>query len=209
MDVLSYPLGSMQANCYLVVQDKNCLVIDPADSADFILEEIQRRNLLLIGMLATHGHFDHIMAAGEIQLSYPQMPLYIHPKDEFLLKRVGETAKYFLGFEPNVIPIHLTKSLDTKTLEIKNFKLQILNTPGHTPGSCSLYFREEAIIFTGDTLFSSGVGRYDFKYSDKKELKRSVQTLLKLPEFTTIYPGHGEDTLIQMEIAKKTIDLIP
>ena len=88
MHVFRFPLGQMQTNCYLVVQENNCIVIDPADAAEFILEEIQRRNLTLQGLVVTHGHFDHLMAVGEIQLSFPHIPLYIHSEDIFLAKRL-------------------------------------------------------------------------------------------------------------------------
>ena len=85
MKITTYPLGQLQANCYLLVHDKDCILIDPADDASFLLEEISRQNLNLVAMLATHGHFDHVMAVGEIQLSL-KVPFYIHGKDLFLIK---------------------------------------------------------------------------------------------------------------------------
>ena len=102
MTIQKYSLGQLQANCYFLIEDNQCLIIDPADEADFILEKIQRENLELIGLIATHGHFDHVMAAGEIQLSFP-VPLYLHPDDTFLIKRLASTAKHFLGYEPAVV----------------------------------------------------------------------------------------------------------
>ncbi|MBP9691328.1 MBL fold metallo-hydrolase [Candidatus Woesebacteria bacterium] len=206
MKIHTFKLGQMQANCYLLEDDGKALLIDPADTADFILEEIQRRKLDLIGILATHGHFDHVMAVGEIQLSYPDLPLYINPQDEFLLKRVGESARHFLGFDPVVIPIGKTASLMKGPFNISclpagtaNFSFQILETPGHTPGSCSFYCKEETLVFTGDTLFNAGIGRHDFAYSDKEKLKLSIQKLLKLPQETIVYAGHGEETSIDDE----------
>jgi glyoxylase-like metal-dependent hydrolase (beta-lactamase superfamily II) len=204
MHITTFPLGQLQANCYFLVEDKQCLIIDPADSADFILEEIQRQNLEVVGMMATHGHFDHIMAAGELQLSLStlyqkEFPLYIHKEDLFLVKRLGETAKFFLGFEPSTLPIATFSFLEAGPLEIGNFSFEVLHTPGHTPGSCSFYFKNDSTLFTGDTLFQGAVGRYDFSYSDKYELKKSVHSLLHLPDETILYPGHGEETSIQME----------
>lgn len=197
MEILRFPLGQMQANCYFLINGKECLLIDPADSADFILEEIQRRNLHLVGMMATHGHFDHVMAAGEIQMSFENMPLYIHHDDLFLLKRLKETAKYFLGFDPQIMPIKNTSSLKKGQFSLGDFNCEILSTPGHTPGSCCFYFREEATVFTGDTIFKDGIGRYDFSYSHKRRLFHSIESILTLPDFTTMYSGHGDDTLIQ------------
>ncbi len=193
----------MQANCYLLEQDGNALLIDPGDSADFLLEKIASKHLELVGMIATHGHFDHIMAVGEIQLSYPHLPLHIHPKDIFLLDRVVETAKHFLDYEPATIPIMNTKDLKIGIFEIfppaGGLKFDIIYTPGHTPGSCALYLKDKNILFSGDTLFKDGVGRYDFAYSDKEELKSSLKYLLSLPPDTIVYPGHGPETTIEEE----------
>ncbi|PIQ73427.1 hypothetical protein COV58_02445, partial [Candidatus Roizmanbacteria bacterium CG11_big_fil_rev_8_21_14_0_20_36_8] len=112
MKIYSFSLGMMHSNCYLLENDGKALLIDPGDSGDFLLEKILSLKLDLVGIVATHGHFDHIMAAGEIQLSYPRLPLFIHPSDIFLLKRAVETANHFLGYDPVVVPISLTKSLD-------------------------------------------------------------------------------------------------
>jgi glyoxylase-like metal-dependent hydrolase (beta-lactamase superfamily II) len=197
MQILQYALGQLQANCYFLIQDKKCLIIDPADDAPFILEELQRRNLKLAGMLATHGHFDHIMAAGEIQLSY-NVPLYISKKDKFLLDRLINTAKHFLGNKITVIqPKNIENLSIENSLKIENFKLKIISASGHTPGSICYYFKKENIIFTGDTLFKQGIGRYDHSYSSKKDLFNSLKKLLKLSSETVVYPGHGEETSIE------------
>lgn len=198
MQISKYSLGQLQENCYFLVDEKDCLLIDPGDGADFILEKLQRENLNLVGILATHGHFDHIMAVGEIQLSC-DVPLYIHKDDLFLVKRLNETAEYFLGYNPASLPPKQLSYLMAGTLEIRNFKFKILYTPGHTPGSCCFYFEPEGVIFTGDTLFKDGIGRYDFSYSDKKLLNHSLRTLFTLPPDTIVYSGHGEKTTMKME----------
>jgi len=198
MKIIRFSLGQLQANCYLLTEEEQCLIIDPADEASFILEEIQRRKLKLIGMLATHGHFDHVMAAGEIQLSI-RVPLYIFREDLFLVKRLKETAKYFLGYEPYVVEPTIIKYLKEETFHVIRFAFRVLHTPGHTPGGCCIYFPEEKIVFTGDTLFKGAVGRYDFSYSDKLGLKKSLKRLLKLPKDTIVYPGHGEQTSMSGE----------
>ncbi len=198
MKIFKYPLGQLQANCYFLIQDSECLIIDPADEAGFILEELQRRNLTLVGMLATHGHFDHIMAAGEIQKSL-NVPLYIFKDDMFLIKRLNETAEYFLEHNPYLLQPTNIVFLNEKMLHVTCFMLQVLHTRGHTPGSCCFYFKKENILFTGDTLFKQGIGRYDHSYSSKKDLFNSLRKLLKLPAETVIYPGHGESTDIKNE----------
>lgn len=196
MQILRFPLGQLQANCYFLIQDKKCLIIDPADEASFILEELQRRNLQLIGMFATHGHFDHIMAVGEIQKSF-DVPFYIVKEDMFLVKRLNKTAEYFLGHNPySLQPTHI-QFLREGELKIKNLSFKIISTPGHTPGSCCLYVKKENILFTGDTIFKEGIGRYDHTYSSKKDLMLSIKKILALPKKTKIYPGHGEETSVE------------
>ncbi len=202
MKIITYPLGELQANCYFLIQDKDCVIIDPGDSADFILEEVSRNNLKVKAIIATHGHFDHVMAVGELQASF-DAPFYISSKDQFLLDRVAETAKHFLGHTPIVIPIKASKDITAGKFQISNFKFQIFHTPGHTPGSVCLYNKDEGVLFTGDTLFKDGIGRYDFSYSNKKELLTSINQLIEvLPEETLVYPGHGDPTTLGEEAMK-------
>jgi glyoxylase-like metal-dependent hydrolase (beta-lactamase superfamily II) len=149
-------------------------------------------------MIATHGHFDHIMAAGEIQLSF-NVPLFINEKDLFLVKRLKETARHFLEYEPYVIdPINI-QSLPENEFQILNFKCQIIDAAGHTPGSIAIYFENDQVLFTGDTIFKQAIGRYDFAHSDKYKLLNSIKKLFELPENTAIYSGHGEETSIMEE----------
>ncbi len=198
MKVITYQLGELQANCYLLVSDNDVVVIDPGDSADFLLEEISRQNLSVKAIIATHGHFDHVMAAGEMQLAL-DVPFYMNLKDEFLIKRLEETVRHFLGYKPTVIKPQRIRNIDSGTESIESFSFKVIETPGHTPGCVCLYFEKEQTIFTGDTLFKDGIGRYDFSYSDKKELFRSLYELFKLPEETLVYSGHGDPTTIGAE----------
>lgn len=202
MKILTYTLGPLQTNCYLLIHEKDCLIVDPVDSADFLLEEVLRRGLTITALISTHGHFDHIMAVGEMQIALgnsQKFPLYIHPKDRFLVTRLGETARYFLGYEPEVLPVQEMMDLPVGDFSLGAFSFQVLHTPGHTPGGCCFFFPAERILLSGDTLFKGSVGRYDFSYSDVSALKQSLIQLLELPPDTTVYPGHGEKTLIGEE----------
>lgn len=199
MRIYPYSVGELQANCYLIQEDKNALLIDPGDAASFLLEEVQRQNLTLVGILATHGHFDHVMAVGELQLGVPA-PFYIHKKDQFLIDRLESTAEHFLGHKPIIIPPQKTTFLPSSELQISNFEFKILHTPGHTPGSVCFYFPEEKVVFTGDTLFAGAIGRTDLSYSNKADMKVSLRKLAALPEEVTVHPGHGEETIIANEI---------
>jgi len=206
MRIHTYPLGELQANCYLIENEGKGILIDPADDGSFLLEELQRKNVELEALFLTHGHFDHCMAAGEIQLAFGGVvetphgvsvpSLYMNKKDQFLIDRLESTAEHFLGYKPIIIPPKNIKYMEIGELEIINLKLKILSSPGHTPGGVCYYFPEEAALFTGDTLFAGAIGRTDLSYSNKKDLWSSLKTILALPEETTIYPGHGESTYI-------------
>ena len=198
MRIQTYSLGELQANCYLLEHEGKAVLIDPADDASFLLEKIQRSCLELVGLFATHGHFDHVMAVGEIQMSFT-VPFYIHKNDRFLIERLESTAEHFLGHKQIIIPPINIEYISAKKLQVASFKLQMIETPGHTPGGVCFYFPDEAAIFTGDTLFAGAIGRTDLSYSNKKDLWSSLSSILALPDETTIYPGHGESSYIGQE----------
>jgi glyoxylase-like metal-dependent hydrolase (beta-lactamase superfamily II) len=212
MRIYTYSLGELQANCYLLENDGKGILIDPADDGSFLLEEIQRKNITLEGIYLTHGHFDHCMAAGEIQLAYEglvetqnlaSLPIYMSKHDQFLIDRLESTAKHFLGHTPIMVPPKTVNFIEPRTWNMEQEEkkvlrstFQVLASPGHTPGGLCYYFPDEAALFTGDTLFADAVGRTDLSYSSKADLWASLKTILALPEETTVYPGHGESTYI-------------
>lgn len=200
MNTTAYQVGQMQANCYFLVNGHDALIIDPGDSAEFLLEIVSRQSLNVHGILATHGHFDHVMAAGEIQVAL-DVPFYLHSEDAFLLDRIGATARHFLGYEPYIIPPKGVVDLNPGVIHIGPFSLDVISTPGHTPGSVCMYHRGEGSVFVGDLLFQGGgIGRYDFSYSDKKQLIQSIQHLLAtVPDETIMYSGHGESSIMEVE----------
>ena len=199
MIIKKYSLGQLQANCYFLIEENDLILIDPGDEASFILDEIQRQKLNLVGIFATHGHFDHIGVVGEIQQSF-DVPFYISKKDLFLVERLNETAKYFLGYNPYFLSPKNIRDLNDKTFKVSRLMFNVISTPGHTPGSVCLYFEKEKIIFTGDTLFKDGVGRTDFSYSSFENLKDSLKKIFYLPKEIIVYSGHGEITTIEKEV---------
>lgn len=192
MKLIKLPLGDLQANCYILIKNDKAIIIDPADEGNFILEKLLQEKAKPIALLATHGHFDHIMAVGEIQLSF-DIPFYISKEDLFLVDRIEKTTEYFLGYNPAVIKPQNIKFLKEGDLRLGPFEFKIIKTPGHTPGSVCFYFEKENLAFVGDTIFKDGVGRYDFSYSSKIDLLESIKNLRKLPKETMFLPGHGEE----------------
>ncbi|MDO8451599.1 MAG: MBL fold metallo-hydrolase [bacterium] len=195
-------VGQMQANCYLLVDTtaEEALVIDPGDDAQYIIGKLLEYRVSPIAILGTHGHFDHIIAASELQVSFG-IPFLIHEDDRFLVSRMQETAKHFLGYAVPEPPPIISRSLNERDrVSLGTHDLEVFHTPGHTPGSVCYYLREEHVLFTGDLLFADGgVGRTDFSYSDPKMLEASISRVFSLPTDTELLPGHGEATSIGRE----------
>lgn len=197
-------LGELETNCYIVWDDVSHegVVIDPADAGVEISDEIQRLSIDPLMVLATHGHFDHMLAAMDLKMIY-NIPIGISENDLFLLKRQKKTAEKFLRHSVNTldiqkIDVNLDKAIN---VVLGEFKLNIIKTPGHTPGGVCFYDKSQGLLFCGDTLFAGGaVGSTDHKYSSMIELRKSLKTLMELPNNTLILPGHGEeDTILNLK----------
>lgn len=190
-------VGQMKANCYIVFdeEEKNALIIDPGDDGDYIIRRIADLEVNPVCIAATHGHFDHILAAEELRLAYG-IPFIIHPEDEFIVEYASKSAQHYLGYKDALTP-QIDKYFNDNDL-LKKFDIEILETPGHTPGSVSLYSHESDIVFVGDLVFSDGnIGRTDFKYSSILNLTGSLNKILALPSATRVFSGHGKPTTIK------------
>jgi glyoxylase-like metal-dependent hydrolase (beta-lactamase superfamily II) len=192
-------VGKLQTNCYLIWDENNreAIIIDPGDDADFIIRKIQDLDLEPKLILVTHGHFDHVLGVPELKLAF-QIPFLMNKKDMFLLKRSRETAKFFTGQEtdPPLKPDKFIKEKDE--IKFGKERLKVIETPGHSPGGVS--FLNRGVLFSGDTLFKQGVGRTDFQYASEKQLLSSIKNkLFKFTDKTKVYPGHGEETTIGEE----------
>ena len=183
-------VGQLDTNCYLLSDSKNnTIIIDPGDSADYIENIISDCELTPKMIIATHGHFDHIMGAFEIQEAY-NIPFFINREDIYLVKSMKKSAAYFLGIDKGIYPPRNIKYLKDR-VSVGNLDIEVIHTPGHTPGSVLLYLKSEIKAFCGDLIFKNNcVGRYDFSYSSLNDLKMSVKKALSLPSETEIYPGH-------------------
>ena len=192
-------LGMVSTNTYLVKnQDTGeLLIIDPADAAGRIQEKIGQMEGRPAAILLTHGHFDHMLAADALRSAY-DIPVYACIQEKDLLKN----ARYNLSASwasPHVMEADRYLA-DGETFREAGFEIRLLHTPGHTEGSCCYYLPEEAVLFSGDTLFGGSVGRTDFPTSSGADMRKSLQRLLsELPADTRVCPGHGEETTIAYE----------
>ena len=212
MEIKTFILGELQTNCYILINQntEQCLIIDPADDANFISEQILRLKLKPAAIIATHGHFDHILASYELQLAFG-IPFYIHEKDILLANNLQKNASFWtqrkiIERAPNNIVILSASEestgdpspslLASQGEALRSWQARVMETPGHTPGSVCLFFPKDKVLFTGDTLFADGVGRTDLSYSSPSGLQKSLKKLSKLPPETKIYPGHGESSTL-------------
>jgi len=193
-----FSVGFLNTNCYMLIGEvsNSCLILDPGGSAETISSEIIRQNLQPQAILATHGHYDHILGAHELQLAF-EIPFYVHEADAFLVKGMRERAQHWMQTEVIEQPPQIDGFLtDGQQVQLGEQIWQVLASPGHTPGGICLFNQEEKVVFTGDTLFADAVGRTDLSYSSKKDLKKSLAKIKEKFAGYHAYPGHGEDFYI-------------
>ncbi|RJR24317.1 MBL fold metallo-hydrolase [Candidatus Microgenomates bacterium] len=199
MEIETFSVGELNANCYLVYnsQNKNCIIIDPGDEGNFLSERVIFLKLNPLLIVATHGHFDHVLATGELQTNF-KIPFAINFKDLFLLKNSKNSASYWLNSKVIILPPDPSIDLEKEeNISLEGMSFNIIKTPGHTPGSVCLHFPQEKVIFSGDTLFEQGIGRTDFSYSSEKDYKDSIKRFSEIDPYTIVYPGHGSPVLLK------------
>jgi glyoxylase-like metal-dependent hydrolase (beta-lactamase superfamily II) len=176
----------VENNVWLVGDDREVLVIDPAHDAAPILAAIGGREVKAI--VCTHGHNDHITATGALW-DATKAPLWLHPADRMLWDMV------YTDVEPTA------ELLPGQRFEVAGVELRALHTPGHSPGSTCVHAPELNAVFTGDTLFAGGPGATGRSYSDFDTIITSIRDqLFTLPLETVVHTGHGETTTIGSEL---------
>ena len=213
MIIRTLEVGALHTNCYLVVSERPCTaanghhsslhgqrpsaVIDPGGDPAAILAALEELNATASLILLTHFHFDHIMAVPEI-LRATGAPLAIHEAEAELL---ADPPPLFRFARPDAPPLIAKRLLhDRDVVTIGDVTLQVLHTPGHSPGGVSFYSATGGVVFCGDVLFAEGIGRTEFPGSSPEELVRSIrERLFTLPDDTVVYPGHGPSTTIGHE----------
>jgi len=194
--VETLPVGPLETNCYLVGCEQTRLgaVMDPGGDAAVILSAVERRGLTLKVILLTHAHFDHIGGLAELaEATHAQVAL--HPGDLPLLRAQGGAAMFGIFVRPSPEPDWALS--DGQVIKVGALRLNVLHTPGHTPGHVTFYEPTAKAAFDGDVLFMQGIGRTDFPGSSYKQLMDSIRNkLFALPDDTTLYPGHGPATTV-------------
>ncbi len=191
--------GPFQENGYIVHSDDNlnCIIIDPGDSPELYIKEIENNKLNPIAILNTHGHIDHVHAVQPLKEHF-SIPFYIHTNEKMILDHYPQGCLMY-GMTPNEKPIVDNWLTNENNLTVGDYNLKVIHTPGHTPGG--VCYQLNGDIFTGDTLFKGSIGRTDFPGGDYNTLMDSLKLLIeKVPGNTRVHSGHGYSTTIENEV---------
>lgn len=194
----SFPVGPLQCNCTVLgdTETGTGYIFDPGGDAERIMSTVGELGLKIMGIVHTHAHLDHFLAAGDIRRQ-TGAPIWLHRSDEFLWSSLEQQCRAFgVPYTPQPDPDHWLE--DEQDLSCGGL---CIHTPGHTPGSSSFYFEDAGLLIAGDTLFLGSVGRTDFPGGDLNALKDSIQKrLYKLDESSIVVTGHGPETSIGQEM---------
>ncbi len=195
MERLTIETGSFGVNTSIITCENRTWIVDPGGEAECIVELLKKKGLSPEGIMLTHAHFDHIGAVNALQAEFKDLIVVV---DEADLVMFGHPMNQM----PPEYPLQaLPKNIETKDdiSSIVPFKVEIIKTPGHTPGGRSYYFPEDKLLLSGDTLFAGSVGRTDLPGGDMAVLSSSLKVLSRLPEDTYVIPRHGMHTTIGAE----------
>lgn len=199
LKVNQYVVGPVQTNCYFAINDetKELIVIDPGASPKQLADRIRQEGCKPVAILLTHGHFDHATGAAELAEEF-DIPIYAYEAEKETLEDENLNSSWMIGEQKTFHADIFLK--DEQKLQLAGFTVRVLFTPGHTKGGCCYYFPYEDVVFSGDTLFCTSVGRSDLPGGSMSDLIRSIrEKLMTLPERTTVYPGHNDVTTIENE----------
>ncbi len=194
------PVGMLACNCSILGDErtKEALVIDPGDDVDEILRILERHGLRLTQIAVTHAHIDHIGGARKLKEATGALVM-MNENDFPLYDRIEVQAAWMGVATPERTEID-TPAREGDRLWVGGTDLEVLHTPGHTPGSISLWIPGEKKLLAGDTLFRDSIGRTDLPGGDSRRILRSIrEKYFPLPQETIVIPGHGEITTMGRE----------
>jgi hydroxyacylglutathione hydrolase len=197
-------LGEYQTNCYILRTTEDvgqCLIVDAGLGAEELIAFLGEREIRPVAVVLTHGHIDHIAGIAALRRSYPDIEVLIHELDAEMLSKPAANLSSLMGRAFATEPAEALLK-DGSVIERAGIRLQVLHTPGHSPGGICLYSSEDAVVFTDDALFAESIGRTDFPGGSMPKLLDCIRRKLwPLPDETIVYPGHGPSSTIAREKA--------
>jgi len=195
MKINGMAAGPLGTNCYIVHNGTDALIVDPGGDSDVMIKYLTEEKLNPRAILLTHAHFDHIGGVDRLR-SYYDVSVYLHENEASWLENPEDNgSSLLLGSE--IVTKPAEHQLNQGSMQIGTLSFEVIHTPGHSPGSVSFIFHDDKFVISGDVLFYQGVGRTDLPGGDINLLERSIrQSLYKLPDSYTVYPGHGPETTI-------------
>jgi hydroxyacylglutathione hydrolase len=197
-----FTVGAIAENSYVFRRDgsERALIVDPGDEAPKLLNAIEQLGLTLDGILLTHTHFDHVGAVAPVAAA-TGAEVWVPEAEAFVLADINSFVPW-----PGFGPFESYEAEHTlsggERLELAGFEIDVLHTPGHSPGHVTFSIPDEQVVFSGDVLFEGSVGRTDLPGGDHATLMESIRALIEaLPPETTVYPGHMGVTTLGAERA--------
>lgn len=206
MLVAGVPLWIADTNAWVIAsgRDATAVVIDAPPDATGVVDLLDRHGLAPVALLLTHGHVDHVGSAGRLVDHYA-LSAYIHPDDEFLYRdpEAQMRALWGMALPGDFAPPTRWEALHAgDQLHLAGIDVDVLHTPGHSPGHCCFHVPAEGLLFSGDQLFAGSIGRTDLPGGDYDTLMASMrERIIPLPAETTVFPGHGPTTTLAAELA--------
>lgn len=199
VNIKRFIAGPIETNIYVVYDDKKRgFIVDPGFESPELLEFIKKEKLKIEYILITHGHFDHVCFAHDLQektgaqIAMAENDIEMMEQSQaWTGEKMGYKLKYFV---PDVL------LEDGDILKVGEERVGAIATPGHSPGGLCFYLENEKVLFSGDTLFAGAVGRTDLPFSSEEEIWKSIkEKLFVLPDEVKVFPGHGKETTIGKE----------
>ncbi len=194
------PVGPLQCNCSIFGDETSgeAIVIDPGDEIGRITAILGKHHLRVKAIIVTHAHIDHIGGAQKLK-ALTGAPVYMNFHDQELYDHIDQQAQWLGVSTPEKTTIDVN-AREGESVQLGAAEFQVLETPGHTQGSVSIWIPAENKLVAGDTLFMGSIGRTDLPGGNSRQILRSIHDkLLPLDDAVVVVPGHGESTTIGRE----------